>query len=72
MMRLKNKVAVITGAGCGIGLAGAIAFAGEGARVVIAEIDEELGGAPPPMFAALAEKRPSSRRIVPAPATCRR
>jgi len=43
MMRLKNKVAVITGAGRGIGLAGAIAFAGEGARVVIAEIDEELG-----------------------------
>ena len=43
MMRLENKVAVITGAGRGIGLAGAIAFAGEGARVVIAEIDEELG-----------------------------
>ena len=43
MMRLKDKVAMITGAGRGIGLAGAIAFAGEGAKVVIAEINEELG-----------------------------
>ena len=43
MMRLKDKVALITGAGRGIGLAGAIAFASEGAKVVIAEINEELG-----------------------------
>lgn len=43
MGRLENKVAVITGAGRGIGLAGAQAFAQEGAKVVIAEIDEELG-----------------------------
>ncbi|OGD18426.1 MAG: hypothetical protein A2W03_06880 [Candidatus Aminicenantes bacterium RBG_16_63_16] len=42
-MRLKNKVALITGAGRGIGLAGAQAFVREGAKVVIAEIDEELG-----------------------------
>ena len=42
-MRLKDKVAIITGAGRGIGLAGAVAFAREGARVVIAEINEELG-----------------------------
>ena len=44
-MRLKGKVAIITGAGRGIGFAGAQAFAREGARVVIAEIDEELGRA---------------------------
>ncbi|MCK5802515.1 MAG: SDR family oxidoreductase [Lentisphaeria bacterium] len=44
-MRLENKTAIITGAGRGIGLAGAQAFAREGARVVIAEIDEELGRA---------------------------
>jgi NAD(P)-dependent dehydrogenase (short-subunit alcohol dehydrogenase family) len=43
MGRLDDKVAVITGAGRSIGLAGAAAFAREGAKVVIAEIDEELG-----------------------------
>lgn len=42
-MRLKDKVAVITGAGRGIGRAAALAFAREGAKVVIAEIDPELG-----------------------------
>lgn len=44
MGRLDNKVAVITGAGRGIGLAGAAAFVREGAKVVVAEIDEDLGG----------------------------
>jgi NAD(P)-dependent dehydrogenase (short-subunit alcohol dehydrogenase family) len=43
MGRLDNKVAVITGAGRGIGFAGAAAFVREGAKVVIAEIDRELG-----------------------------
>lgn len=42
-MRLRNKVAIITGAGRGIGLAAAQAFVDEGAKVVIAEINEELG-----------------------------
>ena len=42
-MRLKDKVAVITGAGRGIGYAGAEAFAREGARVVVAEVNDELG-----------------------------
>ena len=44
-MRLKGKVAIITGAGRGIGLAAAQAFAREGAKVVVAEISEELGRA---------------------------
>ena len=41
--RLEGKVAVVTGAGSGIGRAGAAAMAAEGARVVIAEIDPERG-----------------------------
>lgn len=43
MGRLQDKVAIITGAGRGIGLAGAQAFCREGAQVVLAEIDEALG-----------------------------
>jgi len=39
--RLDGKVAVITGAGQGIGLAYAQRFLAEGARVVVAEIDEQ-------------------------------
>lgn len=42
-MRLANKTAFITGAGSGIGRAAAHLFAREGARVVIADIDEGLG-----------------------------
>jgi NAD(P)-dependent dehydrogenase (short-subunit alcohol dehydrogenase family) len=43
--RLQNKVALITGAGRGIGLAVARKFAMEGAAVVIAEIDPDTGRA---------------------------
>lgn len=39
-MRLKDKVAVITGAGSGIGRAAARLFAAEGARVICVDIDE--------------------------------
>ncbi|GIW40472.1 MAG: putative oxidoreductase [Candidatus Binatia bacterium] len=42
-MRLKDKVAIVTGAGQGIGRAYAHRFAREGAKVVIAELDEKNG-----------------------------
>ncbi len=42
-MKLEGKVAVITGAGSGIGRATALKFVREGARVVVAEYNEEGG-----------------------------
>jgi len=39
-MRLENKVAIVTGAGQGIGEAYARRFAREGAKVVVADVDE--------------------------------
>ncbi len=42
-MRLEGKNAIITGSGAGIGRAAAIRFAEEGARVMVAELDEASG-----------------------------
>jgi len=42
-MRLKDKVAIVTGSGAGIGRAIATTFAREGARVIVADMDEEAG-----------------------------
>ena len=45
MGRLEGKVAFITGAGAGIGRASAQKFVTEGARVVVAELNPEMGKA---------------------------
>jgi NAD(P)-dependent dehydrogenase (short-subunit alcohol dehydrogenase family) len=42
-MRLKDKVALITGAGSGIGREAALLFAREGASVVVAEVADDAG-----------------------------
>jgi NAD(P)-dependent dehydrogenase (short-subunit alcohol dehydrogenase family) len=43
VMRLKDRVAIITGSAAGIGRAGALEFAKEGARVVVVDINEQGG-----------------------------
>src|SRR6185369_6688493 len=42
-MRLADRIAVVTGAGSGLGRAGALELAREGARVVVSDLDVERG-----------------------------
>ena len=44
-MRLKNKIALITGSAQGLGAAIAERFAGEGATVLICDMNGEVGKA---------------------------
>ena len=50
-MKLKDKVTIITGAARGIGLACAERFHAEGAKLVLADIDDEAGKAAAARFA---------------------
>ena len=43
MKSFSNKVVIVTGAGSGIGHATALAFAQEGAKVVVSDVDSKLG-----------------------------
>lgn len=43
MKQLENKIAIVTGAGSGIGKTTAVLFAKEGAKVVVSDINEEHG-----------------------------
>ena len=43
MKLLENKVAIITGAGSGIGKAMSFLYAAEGAKIVVSDIDEKAG-----------------------------
>jgi NAD(P)-dependent dehydrogenase (short-subunit alcohol dehydrogenase family) len=44
-VKLEDKVAIVTGAGQGIGAATAVRMAEEGARVVVSDVNEETGAA---------------------------
>ena len=43
MRLLENKVGMVTGGGSGIGRATCLRFAGEGARVLVVDIDDKDG-----------------------------
>ena len=62
-MRLKDKVAIITGAGQGIGHATALKFAREGAKVAVCDINQaSVARRRSSAIIATAARRSASRR----------
>ncbi len=51
-MRLKDKVAIITGAGMGMGREASVIFAGEGAKIVVFDINETAANETAALIAA--------------------
>ena len=69
MNRLAGKVTFVTGAAAGIGRAASLTLAGEGARVIVTDIDRKARNRSPLKYAAAAAGRSGSRSM---PATIRR
>ena len=57
-MRLKDKVAIVTGAASGIGKEIAIIFAREGAKVAIADLDQKAADATASEIDPTGKRRP--------------
>jgi 3-oxoacyl-[acyl-carrier protein] reductase len=69
-MRLQDKVAIVTGAGQGIGRAYALRFAREGASVVVADINDDNAKAVAREVAALGRQSAAIRTDVSDEASC--
>lgn len=71
-MRLKGKVALITGAGMGQGRAAAIRFAKEGAKVAVGDINEKAGRETVALIKKLKKQAVFSKCDVSKEADCKR